>query len=265
MRLTTKNATVDSFLELVKKESELKYKLGISLGSVDTQLFSTFIKSFVAVDVDGSTPNRTIFQDLLLHFTEKYLHKYPDISFHLLSTIHNSVLPTDSSLPLDKKKRLIKNIYQILEKTKLPSKGSKIPMESLFVPDGVSLDETIEEESEEINQKDSTLDDILFEGTSIYETEIQKNRKRKLELKNKKSVKQKKLKRNRVCDFRSYQKAFSDAYLLFLKEDIPLDIYKKLLFKLPTDVIPNLTAPFLLHDFLIESYKKGIYHLEIVT
>eukprot|EP00191_Tetraselmis_sp_GSL018_P021538 CAMPEP_0177578348 /NCGR_PEP_ID=MMETSP0419_2-20121207/296_1 /TAXON_ID=582737 /ORGANISM="Tetraselmis sp., Strain GSL018" /LENGTH=576 /DNA_ID=CAMNT_0019066777 /DNA_START=92 /DNA_END=1823 /DNA_ORIENTATION=- len=46
------------------------------------------------------------------------------------------------------------------------------------------------------------------------------------------------------------RRAFSQAWLAFLRMDLPQDIHRKVLLKLPTVVIPNLTNPLLLSDFL---------------
>eukprot|EP00898_Chlorokybus_atmophyticus_P007651 jgi/Chlat1/7888/Chrsp66S07315 len=49
----------------------------------------------------------------------------------------------------------------------------------------------------------------------------------------------------------------SEAWLQFLRLPFPLDVYKKVLTKMHTDVIPHITNPVLLSDFLTNSYNIG--------
>ncbi|KAK9824409.1 hypothetical protein WJX72_010079 [[Myrmecia] bisecta] len=53
------------------------------------------------------------------------------------------------------------------------------------------------------------------------------------------------------------KKAFSAAWLSFLRMPLPEDIYRKVLVKLHDGVIPHLAEPLLLSDFLTHSLDKG--------
>lgn len=53
------------------------------------------------------------------------------------------------------------------------------------------------------------------------------------------------------------QRAYSDAWMAFLRLDLPDDIYRKTLSRLHDLVIPNLTTPLLLSDFLSHSLDRG--------
>ena len=52
-------------------------------------------------------------------------------------------------------------------------------------------------------------------------------------------------------------KVFSSAWLAFLQYELPSDVHKKVLVNLHCDVIPHLTDPKLLIDFLSDSYDTG--------
>lgn len=53
------------------------------------------------------------------------------------------------------------------------------------------------------------------------------------------------------------QKAMSDAWIEFLKLDIPFDCYRALLTKLHDTIIPALIKPILLSDFLTHALNRG--------
>lgn len=53
------------------------------------------------------------------------------------------------------------------------------------------------------------------------------------------------------------QKAISDAWIEFLKLDIPFDCYRSLLTKLHDTIIPALIKPILLSDFLTHALDRG--------
>lgn len=52
-------------------------------------------------------------------------------------------------------------------------------------------------------------------------------------------------------------RAYSDAWMAFLRLDLPDDAYRKALARLHDLVIPNLTSPLLLADFLTYSLDRG--------
>ncbi|KAG9156655.1 hypothetical protein Leryth_006637 [Lithospermum erythrorhizon] len=50
---------------------------------------------------------------------------------------------------------------------------------------------------------------------------------------------------------------FNKAWILFLGLTLPVDLYKEVLVSLPRDVIPHLSNPIMLCDFLTRSYDVG--------
>eukprot|EP00741_Cyanophora_paradoxa_P002192 tig00000553_g2124.t1 len=64
----------------------------------------------------------------------------------------------------------------------------------------------------------------------------------------------------RLGQIKHHRKAFSDAWLAFLKLPLPADVYKRVLVRLHRDVMPHMGppgAPLLLADFLTRSYDQG--------
>ncbi|CAM6088709.1 unnamed protein product [Calypogeia fissa] len=58
-------------------------------------------------------------------------------------------------------------------------------------------------------------------------------------------------------DTKKQKHIFSRAWLSFLQLSLPLDVYKKVLGRLHRNVVPYMTNPLLLSDFLTQSYNTG--------
>lgn len=54
------------------------------------------------------------------------------------------------------------------------------------------------------------------------------------------------------------KKRFSSAWIEFLKFKLSPALYKKVLVNLHSKILPNLTNPLLLTDFLTDSYNIGL-------
>ena len=61
----------------------------------------------------------------------------------------------------------------------------------------------------------------------------------------------------KVSSLSSHVKVFSDAWTTFLQLPLSMQIYKKVLLKLPERIIPHLVNPLMLSDFLTDSYNRG--------
>ena len=58
-------------------------------------------------------------------------------------------------------------------------------------------------------------------------------------------------------ELKIHQKAFSSAWLALLRLPLSSEVHKKVLLNLHTDVLPHMTDPKLLMDFLTDSYNTG--------
>ncbi|XP_033110942.1 nucleolar complex protein 4 homolog B-like [Anneissia japonica] len=61
----------------------------------------------------------------------------------------------------------------------------------------------------------------------------------------------------RATQLKEQRKAFSNAWLSFLLLSLPLHVYKKVLFMMHDKIIPNMSSPVMLTDFLTASYNIG--------
>ncbi|KAI8615011.1 CBF/Mak21 family-domain-containing protein [Chytriomyces sp. MP71] len=55
----------------------------------------------------------------------------------------------------------------------------------------------------------------------------------------------------------THRKAFTECWLAYLKIQMPADVYKKILLIMHKNIIPRMTQPTLLIDFLTDSYNAG--------
>ena len=55
----------------------------------------------------------------------------------------------------------------------------------------------------------------------------------------------------------AHRKLYNDCFVNFLKNQLTVKLYKKLLIKLPEKIIPKMTNPLMLADFLTNSYNTG--------
>jgi len=61
----------------------------------------------------------------------------------------------------------------------------------------------------------------------------------------------------RIFQLSSHKKVFGECWLAFLRIRLPLDIYKSVLSKIDSHIIPHMKNPLLLMDFLTSSYSTG--------
>ena len=63
--------------------------------------------------------------------------------------------------------------------------------------------------------------------------------------------------KNSFMNFAKYKKAFSECWIMFLSQKMDQLIYVRILEILHSKVIPNLTDPTVLMDFLVDAYNSG--------
>lgn len=59
------------------------------------------------------------------------------------------------------------------------------------------------------------------------------------------------------CLFQEHRRVFGNAWLTFLKLKLPSKVYKRVLVLLHEKVMPHMSSPVLLTDFLTSSYNVG--------
>ena len=63
--------------------------------------------------------------------------------------------------------------------------------------------------------------------------------------------------KNYVLDLKQHRRVFSTAWIAFLALPMTSEIHKKVLLNLHSDILPHMTDPKLLMDFLTDSYNTG--------
>jgi len=129
-------------------------------------------------------------------------------------------------LPEIEDDKLISNIYKILKCIKMPNTNENF---EYFIP--IIIPKEISEETEPKNTKKRKLNEDLERAIT----------------------KQNLL----ISSLKPYQKLFQKIWLSFLSLKLPGDIYQSILENLHESVMPSITNPSLLLDFLTESYNMG--------
>jgi hypothetical protein len=63
--------------------------------------------------------------------------------------------------------------------------------------------------------------------------------------------------KSKICHQDVHRKFFNDCIVGMLKNQISARFYKKLLIKLPEKILPKMSNPLMLSDFLTQSYNSG--------
>lgn len=63
--------------------------------------------------------------------------------------------------------------------------------------------------------------------------------------------------KSKVCFQDVHRKFFNDCVVNLLKNQLSAKFYKKLLIKLPEKILPKMSNPLMLSDFLTQSYNSG--------
>ncbi|KAL1188486.1 Protein NUCLEOLAR COMPLEX ASSOCIATED 4 [Cardamine amara subsp. amara] len=191
--------------------------------SIYQRLLHTIIHS--AVDID-------VFLNIL---TSKYF-KYIDVRYFtyismekFVKTLEASVVSADrmvignSEAENDSKESIelsVRNIYQVLSQIPTPEKQAEKSNHEMWS----GLDESSSEKPKKKKKKTEEKDSSLLSPTTIS---------KRMKLK------------------------FTKAWISFLRLPLPLDVYKEVLASIHQTVIPHLSNPTMLCDFLTKSYDIG--------
>ncbi|KAI7898713.1 uncharacterized protein BX663DRAFT_533210 [Cokeromyces recurvatus] len=101
------------------------------------------------------------------------------------------------------------------------------------------------------SNKNKKMDDILGDEGLLSDSEVEEAQ---TEDKNEKTKKKRK---HPLLQLNIHKRGFSDCWLTFFKLPLTEEMYKKILLILHKRILPHLTEPKLLMDFLTDSYNVG--------
>lgn len=138
---------------------------------------------------------------------------------------------------------LVSNALKLLGMVNMPE--SKDDITSFLVASKQSLpdDELVSDDDSDSDDEDQEVQQPVAGSKRTADQASGKNSKQS-KAKGLQSVKQ-------------HEHAFSLAWIALLRHPLPQDSYKKILVKLPDEIMPHLTNPLLLSDFLTDSYNVG--------
>ncbi|GAB5587927.1 Maturation and nuclear export of 40S ribosomal subunits interacting protein [Umbelopsis nana] len=209
-----------------------------------------FANDFYNRVVDALLRNPNFSQPLQAELLGKYLNVYDDLRFNFFKNtadIINTALENNekaaTEAPKKKKKSanspnerlsiLTQNTFSILEGIRtMPTAASEIDEFWVGHPDP--------EYAAKVKEEPSAFDD-----SSDEEDEATENGGKEAGQK------------PTLCRLRVHKKALQNCWLAFMKLPLSNDIYKKTLLIMHKRIIPHMTDPRLLMDFLTDSYNAG--------
>jgi U3 small nucleolar RNA-associated protein 19 len=224
---TLRAATLDALMEFARQEKQ---------GKFGNRIYLRFLDSLV---------HSKAFDDVILGVLVSKYFKYKDICYFTYSNLENLAgklssrqskdddMSSDNGDALISKVSLtmvIRNVLEIL----------------LQIP---PLEENIEHLEEEMWSSPN--------GLSTHKKSFASSRKQETsQLGTEQMVKNEKVSYGRLFA-KKLKSKMSKAWMLFLTLRLPLDVYKKILATLHKTVVPYVTNPILLSDFLTRSYDIG--------
>ncbi|RHZ61656.1 hypothetical protein Glove_346g70 [Diversispora epigaea] len=237
--------------------------------------------------VEGLIDNENFNEQLKEEFCEKYWNIYDDLRFYFLkdaSKIINLAMdsgkPKDKSGPVSKKKRtdekkpddarlnnLMENTLSILEGLrKIPTSPSEInnfwtdhPAPELSKKQDANANDTKDLDDMD-DASDIELYDIFFEDGDFNMEEKDKKEKKGIKGNKDSSHNNNNIAENKLpilLQLSYHRRVFSDCWLALLKLPMTQELYKKVLLIMHKKIIPYMSQPIMLMDFLTESYNAG--------
>jgi len=206
--------------------------------------FSLFSSIIEHVIVESDSTETGLFNQ----FVSKYLSKYDDVRYYTLKALRGLSKQITSARKAGSPSAasgLVESIYFLLQKVKMPSAEHEIS--SFWIPpneDAAALPE--KPQISKAMQKKAKRD--------VYvRTEVKKQKKRaKANLAKKKSSGM-----LAVKFLIGHKKMFEACWLAFLALPLTTPIYKDVLRRMDTHILPHMMQPIRLIDFLRDSYEVG--------
>jgi U3 small nucleolar RNA-associated protein 19 len=238
------------------------------------QAFQNFLFPRVVANLIMNTNLNAKF---LEEFKNKFL-TYDDIRFHLLHNaakfmankanlkgnfeIENELSNSKQQLDSISNELMVNNAFDLLSNVTMPKTQKDI--KNFFVPlPGVNFEDEMEKDGD-LDEDSFDLDGLDFSDEETTKPNNNKangaggnNKKRKREEKEKEKAEETDLVNKKIQPLKFHRRAFTSCWLTFLRLNLSTKIYKQVLFILHERVIPHLTKPEVLMDFLKASYDVG--------
>ncbi|KAI8972279.1 hypothetical protein BDB01DRAFT_845146 [Pilobolus umbonatus] len=213
-----------------------------------------FANEFYGPVVKSLVLNKNLNDHLKREVIDKYINVYDDLRHYFYKNTASVIERLLEQEEPSSSSRSAKKI-KLAESSDL----SRIAKNALDLVDGIRTMPTEESEIDEFwtsyptmegETDNKTLSDdamLLGEGLlSEEEEEAEDNKQPK-----------KKKKRSPLLQLRVHQRGFTDCWIQVMKLPLTNDMYKHILLSLHKRILPHLTEPRLLMDFLTDSYNVG--------
>ncbi|EQC32958.1 hypothetical protein SDRG_09486 [Saprolegnia diclina VS20] len=188
--------------------------------------------------------------ELLSVFKGEFVAAYIDVQYYTMKTLA-VVLDATTTKPTS---ALVRNALAVMDMVTVPDSRDDI---ATFLVTPKMTERDIAMAAKDAEDEDDEDDEDDEEDEDEDEVAVNANGKRPAASTGGPLKKKKKSKSPSLYNPREHERAFSAAWIALLKHQLPEDMYKTVLAKLPDEIMPYLVDPILLADFLTDSYNVG--------
>ncbi|DBA01155.1 TPA: hypothetical protein N0F65_002290 [Lagenidium giganteum] len=173
----------------------------------------------------------------------EYVGAYVDVQYYMLKNLTQIIESEEQPAAGEPDEfRVSANALRLLEMVNMPGSSKEITSFLVEVKDptgNLNEEELVSDDSD-----DSDDDDDESPAPAVGQ-------------KRKAAETAKSEKKRGLYNIKQHQYVFSTAWVAVLRLRLPVDEYKKILEKMPDEIMPHLLNPLLLSDFLTDSYNIG--------
>ncbi|KAF4323400.1 hypothetical protein BBO99_00003148 [Phytophthora kernoviae] len=224
-----------TLMEFVSREGELRPTGAGNSASFGTETFTHVVRELAASD--------KLKGELASVFKGEYVAAYVDVQYYMLKNLAQILNSAHTQNDEDENLTLVANALRLLAMVEMPLFPEDITS-FLVEPKGFTSNLPDEELVSSDDDSDADEEEMLAAAGA----------KRKAGS----DLKAKNVKKSRgLHNVKQHQHVFSLAWIAVLRHKLPQASYKKVLVKLPDEIMPHLVNPLLLADFLTDSYNIG--------
>ncbi|KAE9362355.1 hypothetical protein PF008_g151 [Phytophthora fragariae] len=220
-----------TLMEFVSREGEIRGDKGPMFGN----------ETFARVVLELATTEK-LKGELASVFKGEYVAAYMDVQYYMLKNLAQ-ILDKSHAKETDEEEdlKLVANALRMLNMVQMPYDDEEI---TSFL---------VEPKDADVSEQDMVSSDDESDAEEEEEAIATAGSKRKAV-----DAKAKKTKKTRgLRNVKQHRHVFSLAWIAVLRHKLPQASYKRLLVQLPDEIMPHLTNPLLLADFLTDSYSIG--------
>ncbi|KAG7398769.1 Nucleolar complex protein 4 [Phytophthora boehmeriae] len=224
-----------TLMEFVSREGELRPNGASGSAAFGTEAFTHVVRELAN--------SEKLKGELASVFKGEYVAAYVDVQYYMLKNLAQILNSAHTQNSADENLTLVANALRLLAMVEMPQFPEDI---TSFLVEMKGFTSSLPDDELVSSDDDSDADEEeVLAGAGA---------KRKAGS----DPKAKNAKKSRgLHNVKQHQHVFSLAWIAVLRHKLPQASYKKVLVKLPDEIMPHLVNPLLLADFLTDSYNIG--------